>query len=361
MRSLGCGFATGTIAIAIAAASSGCSDGGAASGAPTATAQPAPTPTHAPTAAAPVVTGWQASLQQSTVSLYKEHSFCTGTWVSAHAVLTAAHCVEEMDPTTFYVVPGPDATNPAVKLKTGGFYIHPSYLAARRQNSAVALAPQMAADLAVVSVPNGKPEDARLVILDFEHSVRKQASYRVAGFGHTGRKDGVAQGAGVLRNGTLTALYKFANKDAGAKAAGTANAAGGANAASAANAGNAAGGATGHYWVLDGAGTVEVCQGDSGGPAFWVSGNDVMQFGVTSYIMPGTASDVADIQRLGDKADRGELWSPEELTLYGKFLANVKDVQERGCSRLVAVASVGEMRDWIKARSDEIEHDAGAR
>lgn len=343
MRSLGCGFATGTIAIAIAALSSGCSDGGAAGGAPTATAQPAPTPTHAPTAAAPTASGWEARLQKSTVSLWKDHSFCTGTWVSAHAVLTAAHCVEEMDPTTFWVVPGPDATNPTKKLKTGGFYIHPSYLAARRQNSAVAIAPQMAADFAVVSVPNGKPEDARIVILDFEHSVRKQASYRVAGFGHTGKKDGVAQGAGILRNGQLTALYKLANKDVAPKPAAGAPA------------------VTGHYWVLDGGGTVEVCQGDSGGPAFWVSGNDVMQFGVNSYIMPGTASDVADIQRLGDKADRGEMWSPEELTLYGKFLGNVKDVQERGCSRLVAVASVGEMRDWIKARSDEIEHDAGAK
>lgn len=338
MRSLGCGFATGMIAIA--AVVTGCSDGGAAAGGPTASAQPTPAPTHAPTAAAPTVSGWEASLHRVTVSLYKEHSFCTGTWVSAHAVLTAAHCVEEMDPTTFFVAPGPDATNPKVKLKTGGFYIHPSYLAARRQNSAVALAPQMAADFAVVSVPGGKPEDARLAILDFEHSVRKQASYRVAGFGHTGRKDGVSVGRGVLRNGTLSALYKLANKDVAPKGEK---------------------GVTGHYWVLDGGGAVEVCQGDSGGPAFWVSGNDVMQFGVTSYIMPGTASDVADIQRLGDKADRGELWSPEELTVYSRFLGNVKDVQERGCSRLVSVASVGEVRDWIKARSDEIEHDAGAK
>lgn len=333
MRALGIGLATGIVAAALAVC--GCSDGPSPPAGPTATAQPTPAPTKTPPAA--TVTGWEASLQRVTVSLFKEHSFCSGTWVSAHAVLTAAHCVEEMDPTTFFVVPGPDARSPTVKLKTGGFYIHPSYLAARRLSSAVALAPQIAADFAVVSVPGGKPEDAKIAILDFQHTVKKQQSYRVAGFGHTGKQDGVGVGGGILRNGELTALYKLANKDAFPK------------------------GAAGHYWVLDGGGGVQVCQGDSGGPAFWVSGNDVMQFGVNSYIMPGTATEVADIQRLGDKADRGELWSPDELTAYGRFLAAVKNVQERGCSRLVAVASVGDMRDWIRARSDEIEHDAGAK
>ncbi len=331
-------IASVALASAIALMGLGCGEPGASGGGATTVTTAQTQVTAAPTSSAPPkVSGWEGTLQNVTVALYKERSFCSGTWVSNHAVLTAAHCVEEMDPASFFVVPGADSKEPKVKLKTGGVYIHPSYLAARRLSSAVALAPQIASDLAVVSVPSGKPEDARLVTLDAEHSVRKQQSYRVAGHGQLNAKGGSAESGKSLRTASMTALYKLANKDVLPK------------------------GASGHYWVLDGGNVGEVCQNDSGGPAFWISGNDIMQFGVNALVLPGGATDVAEIQRLGDKTDRGEPWSKDEVAVYSRFLGSVKNMPEQSCSRLLSVVSVGEMRDWIKGRSEEIEHDAGAR
>src|SRR5262245_40704248 len=105
VRSL-CGPGAGIAAALLAAAGlvGGCSEAGSGGNQPTASAQPPPPPPP-PTATLPA--GWQGSLQRSAVALFTTQSICTGTWISAHAVLTAAHCVEELDPTTLSVVPLP--------------------------------------------------------------------------------------------------------------------------------------------------------------------------------------------------------------------------------------------------------------
>ena len=83
----------------------------------------------------PVLTGlqpktWQEQLQWTTVSLSANgHSFCTGAWISKHAVLTAAHCVDKRAQGSFQIVAQPDARSPAAQavLPTRSHVIHPTY------------------------------------------------------------------------------------------------------------------------------------------------------------------------------------------------------------------------------------------
>ncbi|HLL54713.1 MAG TPA: trypsin-like serine protease, partial [Myxococcaceae bacterium] len=246
---------------------------------------------------------WQEALRRTTVSLELDRSFCTGTWISPHAVLTAAHCVESLRPGTFYVVPSTEVISPPLKLRTGQYFIHPSYLAVRQAGDRRPNVAVVSADFAVVTVPDGIPNGASIALLDFEHTVQTNMLSFIAGYGQTGMRNGVPQGVGVLRSAQFKALYKFTNSSPNAAGAGGTRVGAGTR-------------PTGFYWALDGEGRAEACRGDSGGPAFWVSQSTMMQFGVNSYIMSTSRDDVARLRRMAAQAQRGELLSLDDLDFH---------------------------------------------
>ena len=183
----------------------------------------------------PIVNGQETSdYPEAGVLLQQGQAFCTGTLIAPRAVLTAGHCVDGQDASSFTFGIGPSQDQLEYEIPVAGAVAHPQFDMQQLVN-----------DVAVVTLA----EDAPIAPMPMNQAMDQSwigRSVKLVGYGVD---DGPSQSnAGVKRMVDVTIDQVDAT--------------------------------TLHYTTQNGQ---TACNGDSGGPAFADEGGQLVVAGITSY------------------------------------------------------------------------------
>ncbi len=183
----------------------------------------------------PIVNGQETADYPATGMLLQQgQPFCTGTVVGPRTVVTAAHCVENQDPSQISFGFGPSAGQIEAELKVALAVTHPEWDSQ-----------QLANDIAVITLG----EDAPVEPIPLNKSMDDSWIGRKVTLVGYGVSDGPSQtGAGIKREVTVTIDQLEPT--------------------------------TLHYTTTNGQ---TACNGDSGGPAYADEGGELVIAGITSY------------------------------------------------------------------------------
>lgn len=183
----------------------------------------------------PIVNGQETSDYPATGMLLSQgQPFCTATVIAPRSVVTAAHCVENQDPSSFTFGLGPNYMQIDAELKVVAAVTHPQWDSQ-----------QLANDIAVVTLA----EDAPVAPIALNKAMDDSWIGRTVTLVGYGVSDGPSQtGAGIKREVDVTIDQLEAT--------------------------------TLHYTTTKGQ---TACNGDSGGPAYADEGGQLVIAGITSY------------------------------------------------------------------------------
>ncbi|MBI5532803.1 MAG: trypsin-like serine protease [Deltaproteobacteria bacterium] len=168
------------------------------------------------------------------VLLTQGQAFCTGTLIGPHTVLTAGHCVDQMDPSQMSFGFGPDASQIMDAIQVVSAVQHPNFDMQQLTN-----------DVAVITLA----QDAQVAPIPLNQSMDDSWVGRTVTLVGYGVSDGPSQtGAGIKREVDVTI--------------------------------DQVDGTSLHYTTQQGK---TACNGDSGGPAFAMEGGQLVVAGITSY------------------------------------------------------------------------------